>query len=139
MTNLRVGVQVLKECIPGCDSLEQQEDGSLHAAVTAKIGPVKARFNTGISLTEVNAPVSYTLVGEGKGGAAGFARGTADVQLEESEEGTLLTYTAGIQPGGKLAQVGSRLLGGTVRKLSEQFFANFKEHVEGGSRGADGA
>jgi len=125
--------QVLQACIPGCEALEQEEDGSLSAAVVAKIGPVKARFNTGISLTDVNAPVSYTLVGEGKGGAAGFARGSADVVLEEVEEGTLLRYTAAIQPGGKLAQVGSRLLGGTVRKLSEQFFTRFKETVESGS------
>lgn len=125
--------QVLQACIPGCESLELEEDGSYSAAVTARVGPVKAQFSTGITLTEINPPVSYTLVGEGKGGAAGFARGSADVVLEEVEEGTHLHYTAAIQPGGKLAQVGSRLLGGTVRKLSEQFFSRFKENVEGTS------
>ena len=123
---------VLMACIPGCESLDAVADNRFEANVLAKIGPVKARFSTAIELCDVRPPVSYTLVGEGKGGAAGFARGSASVELEEHAEGTLLRYTAAIQSGGKLAQVGARLLGGTVRKLSEQFFTRFAEHMHGG-------
>lgn len=123
--------QVLKACIPGCEAMEPDGDGRYSAAIVAKIGPVKARFTTGIYIEDAIAPESYTLVGDGKGGAAGFARGTAAVRLDEVEGGTLLHYTAAIHPGGKLAQMGSRLLVGTVRKLTEDFFSRFAVMVEG--------
>lgn len=121
--------EVLGECIPGCESIERISDTEFHATVTAKVGPVKAGFETQVTLSDLRPPASYTLTGEGKGGAAGFARGSADVELEEDGEGTVLRYTARIQPGGKLAQVGSRLIGGTARKLAEQFFSRFAERV----------
>ena len=100
-----------------------------NAKVIAKVGPVKAGFDTEVTLSDLSPPASYTLTGEGKGGAAGFARGSAEVQLEEDGDETVLRYTARIQPGGKLAQVGSRLIGGTARKLGEQFFSKFAERM----------
>ena len=120
---------VLCQCIPGCQSLEQVGDDEFDADVLAKVGPVKARFRTRIVMSDINPPVSYTLSGEGKGGAAGFASGRADVSLEEADEETVLHYTARIQPGGKLAQVGSRLIGGTARKLAADFFSRFVETI----------
>jgi carbon monoxide dehydrogenase subunit G len=125
--------EVLAQCIPGCDEMTQTGENDFDATVTAKIGPVKAKFQTKISLSEIDPPNGYTLTGEGKGGAAGFARGSAEVQLTDQGEGTLLSYSARINPGGKLAQVGSRLIGGTARKLSEQFFDKFAEAVAGPS------
>lgn len=121
--------EVLADCIPGCDSLERVSDTEFSAKVTAKVGPVKAGFATQVTLSDLNPPESYTLTGEGKGGAAGFARGSAEVSLEEDGNETILRYTARIQPGGKLAQVGSRLIGGTARKLGEQFFSKFAEKM----------
>ena len=120
---------ILGECIPGCESIERRSDTEFGAKVIAKVGPVKAGFDTQITLSDLNPPASYTLTGEGKGGAAGFARGSAEVELEEDGEETVLRYTARIQPGGKLAQVGSRLIGGTARKLGEQFFSKFAEKM----------
>lgn len=119
----------LAECIPGCDSIERISDTEFAARITAKIGPVKSSFDTTVTLSDLNPPESYTLTGEGKGGVAGFARGSADVRLDEDGAETLLVYSARIQPGGKLAQVGSRLIGGTARKLSDDFFAKFVEVV----------
>ncbi|MFT5394730.1 MAG: carbon monoxide dehydrogenase subunit G [Gammaproteobacteria bacterium] len=116
---------VLGECIPGCESIEQLSETQFSAKVVAKVGPVKAGFDTHVTLSDLNPPQSYTLTGEGKGGAAGFARGSAEVTLAEDGADTVLTYSARIQPGGKLAQVGSRLIGGTARKLAEQFFSKF--------------
>jgi carbon monoxide dehydrogenase subunit G len=116
---------VLGECIPGCESIEQLSETQFSAKVVAKVGPVKAGFDTHVTLSDLNPPQSYTLSGEGKGGAAGFARGSAEVTLAEDGADTVLTYSARIQPGGKLAQVGSRLIGGTARKLAEQFFSKF--------------
>ena len=112
--------------IPVTDEDATITDGQM-AKVLAKVGPVKARFETQITLSDLVPPASYTLTGEGKGGAAGFARGSAEVSLEEDGEATVLRYVARIQPGGKLAQVGSRLIGGTARKLGEQFFSRFAE------------
>lgn len=121
--------EVLGRCIPGCESLERTAENEYDAKVLAKIGPVKARFETRIEVTDLNPPVSWTLVGEGKGAAAGFVSGSAEVNLEEEGDGTMLHYTAKLQPGGKLAQIGSRLMGGTVRKLSADFFARFAEEL----------
>ena len=120
---------VLGQCIPGCQTLERVSEHEYDADVVAKVGPVKARFRTRIAVSNLNPPQSYTLSGEGKGGVAGFASGSADVSLEESDEETVLRYSARIRPGGKIAQVGSRLIGGTARKLGADFFSRFVEVV----------
>jgi hypothetical protein len=125
--------EILKASIPGCDSLEKTSDTEMTAAVTSKIGPVKAKFKGAVTLENINAPESYTIVGEGKGGVAGFAKGSADVKLTEAEGGTLLEYTAKAQVGGKLAQLGSRLIDSTAKKMAEDFFAKFSEAVAGPS------
>jgi hypothetical protein len=117
--------QVLKRCIPGCDELEQTAEGRFEARMSTKIGPVKARFDTDIELSNVNPPESYTISGQGKGGPAGFGKGSADVTLEAQGEQTILRYTAALQVGGKLAQIGSRLVGGTARKIANDFFSRF--------------
>jgi uncharacterized protein len=125
--------EVLRECIPGCQSLEMTSDNEMAATVTTKIGPVKATFKGEVRLENINPPQSYSIVGEGKGGIAGFAKGGADVHLEEAEGGTRLTYQARAQVGGKLAQLGSRLIDSTSKKLADQFFSNFSEKVGGGA------
>ncbi|GAA0770884.1 carbon monoxide dehydrogenase subunit G [Roseibium denhamense] len=121
----------MKECIPGCESLEKTSDTEMTAAVTSKIGPVKAKFKGAVTLENINAPVSYTIAGEGKGGVAGFAKGSADVKLEEDGTDTVLTYEAKAQVGGKLAQLGSRLIDSTAKKMAEEFFSKFSERVAG--------
>ena len=130
--------EVLGRCIPGCQSLEPVGEHEFDADVVAKIGPVKARFRTRIAVSNLNPPESYTLSGEGRGGAAGFASGSADVSLEESDDATVLRYAARIRPGGKIAQVGSRLIGGTARKLGADFFSRFVEIMTPGRPPADG-
>lgn len=123
-------VETLRQCIPGCENLEKTEEGGFAAVVTLKIGPVKARFKGIVALTNINAPSSYSIVGEGKGGIAGFAKGSADVALSEEGGGiTKLTYVANAEVGGKLAQLGSRLIHSTARKLSGEFFEKFSEVV----------
>lgn len=121
--------ETLKACIPGCESFEQQSDGSWSATVAAKVGPVSARFGGRVQLADVQAPVSYTLRFQGQGGAAGFANGEAKVALEPADGGTTLNYSASAQIGGKLAQVGSRLVDGAAAKLADDFFARFVERV----------
>ena len=123
---------VLKECIPGCESLEMTSDTEMAAAVTSKIGPVKAKFKGNVTLSDINAPESYTISGEGKGGVAGFAKGSANVKLTEEGAETVLTYEAKAQVGGKLAQLGSRLIDSTAKKMAEEFFSSFSEKVGGG-------
>ena len=130
--------EILRQCILGCEEIERLSDDEMDAKVTAKFGPVKAKFAANIQLQEVNPPESYRLVGEGKGGVAGFAKGHADVRLEAitSESGapaTQLTYTADMQVGGKLAQVGSRLVSGTSNKIINTFFERFAEIVQKGA------
>jgi uncharacterized protein len=125
--------EMLQKCIPGCESLEKVTDTELKARVMAAIGPVKARFNTNISLQDLQPPESYTLVGEGKAGAAGFGRGSARVRLSEQDGGTLLRYTADFKVGGKLAQVGSRLVLGATRKTADEFFSNFSRELDPGA------
>ncbi len=120
---------VLRECIPGCEELTQAAPDQLEAKVVLKVGPVKARFAGEVSLDTSNAPGGFTLSGEGKGGAAGFAKGGADVTLTEDGDETVLTYTAKVDIGGKIAQLGSRLIAGTAKKLSGKFFTKFGEVV----------
>ncbi len=121
--------EILKACIPGCESLEKTSDTHMSATVTAKVGPVKAKFKGEVTLENLNPPEGYSIVGEGKGGVAGFAKGGADVHLAEDGAGTLLTYEAKAQVGGKLAQLGSRLIDSTARKMAEEFFGKFSEVV----------
>lgn len=121
--------QVLKDCIPGCQSLEKTDEG-LAATVVLKIGPIKATFEGMVTLANLDPPHGYTISGEGKGGIAGFAKGGADVSLaEDGPDATTLRYTARADVGGKIAQLGSRLIDSTSRKLAGQFFSNFREKV----------
>jgi carbon monoxide dehydrogenase subunit G len=124
--------EVLQACIPGCESLEKKSDTEMTATVTLKMGPIKARFVGAVELKNLNPPHSYTISGEGKGGVAGFAKGGADVLLrEESPEVTILTYGAKADVGGKIAQLGSRLIESTSKKLAGQFFSDFNRRVSG--------
>ncbi len=123
---------VLRATIPGCESFEADGENAYAVAMRAVVGPVKANFKGRMSLTDVNAPHSYTVVFEGQGGVAGFAKGTAEVLLEpESETSTKLSYTAKAQVGGKLAQIGSRLVDGAARKIASEFFKRFSAHMTG--------
>ncbi|WP_371419534.1 carbon monoxide dehydrogenase subunit G [Labrenzia sp. THAF82] len=126
---------VLRLCIPGCEVLERVSADELTASVTSKIGPVKAKFKGSVTFENVVSPESYTIVGEGKGGVAGFAKGSADIRLVEDGDATVLSYEAKAQVGGKLAQLGSRLIDSTARKMAEEFFSRFTEQV-GGSAAA---
>lgn len=121
--------EVLKACIPGCDELVKTSDTTMEAKVTQKIGPVKAKFTGAVELVNIDAPNGYTIRGEGKGGVAGFAKGSADVQLSEEAGGTKLVYTAKADVGGKLAQLGGRLINSTAKRLADQFFENFHNHL----------
>lgn len=124
--------QVLRQSIPGCQELEQLDEENMKAAVVIKVGPVKARFKGGVSLSEINAPESYLLSGKGEGGVAGFAKGTARVVLEDQGPSeTLLSYDVDAVVGGKLAQLGARLLDSTAKKLARQFFNDFGRAVDG--------
>lgn len=124
---------VLEKCIPGCEKLEANRENGFSATVTLKIGPIKARFAGEVELTNINPPFSYTIAGEGKGGIAGFAKGGADVSLsEEAADTTLLTYVAKADVGGKIAQLGSRLIQSTSKKLAGEFFAKFNQIVSAG-------
>lgn len=121
--------EVLKACIPGCEELQMTSPTTMEAKVTQKIGPVKAKFAGAVELINITAPVGYTIRGEGKGGVAGFAKGSADVKLTEDEGGTRLAYEAHAEVGGKLAQLGSRLIDSTAKKLADKFFENFRDHL----------
>ncbi len=124
---------VLKDCIPGCQTLEKTSDTDLAATVVLKIGPIKATFAGSVRLTNLDPPHAYTISGEGKGGVAGFAKGGADVRLaEDGSAATLLTYDAMADVGGKIAQLGSRLITSTSKKLAGEFFSNFNKRVSGG-------
>jgi carbon monoxide dehydrogenase subunit G len=117
--------ELLKACIPGCESIEAAGENTYKIVMLAKVGPVRARFAGKMQLAEMNPPDSYSLVFEGEGGMAGFAKGKADVKLTPEGEGTLLSYTAKAQIGGKLAQIGSRLVDGAAKKTADDFFAAF--------------
>jgi len=121
--------EVLKDCIPGCEELIRHSETELEAKVVLKIGPVKARFGGTVTLNPENPPQRFSLTGEGSGGAAGFAKGGAEVELEEQGAETVLKYTAKAEIGGKLAQLGSRLVQSTAKKLAAKFFKAFAERV----------
>jgi len=121
--------QILKDCIPGCESMERAGDNQYEVVLVAKVGPVSAKFKGRMTITESDPPRAYTLVFEGQGGAAGFAKGAANVELTPQDSATLLSYTAKATIGGKLAQVGSRLVDGVAKKLAGEFFAAFNERV----------
>ncbi|MCG6122343.1 MAG: carbon monoxide dehydrogenase subunit G [Microvirga sp.] len=121
--------EILKAAIPGCEELIKHSDTSLEAKVVLKIGPVKARFGGAVTLDPSGAPDSFSLTGEGSGGAAGFAKGGAVVHLEDRGSETLLRYEAKAEIGGKLAQLGGRLIQSTAKKLAASFFAKFAEQV----------
>jgi len=130
---------ILKACIPGCESIEPDGETGYAVALTAAIGPVKARFKGRMELTDIDAPRRYTIQFEGQGGAAGFGKGSAQVTLApEGEDATTLTYSAHAQVGGKLAQIGSRLVDGAARKIAAEFFKRFGEQLSGGQDAAAG-
>ncbi|WP_101069034.1 CoxG family protein [Roseovarius salinarum] len=121
--------EVLRASIPGCEELEKTGENEFAAKVTLKIGPVKARFAGTVTLHPEAPPEKFSLDGQGNGGAAGFAKGGAVVTLDEEDGGTRLSYDARAEIGGKLAQLGSRLVQGTAKKLAAKFFASFADHV----------
>jgi carbon monoxide dehydrogenase subunit G len=126
--------EVLKACIPGCEELTGSPQDGFEATVTQKVGPVKATFKGAVQLSDIVEGESYTISGEGKGGAAGFAKGGAKVRLSEAGEGkTELSYDVEAKVGGKLAQLGSRLIDGFAKKMADQFFERFQAQVEGPS------
>lgn len=120
-------VEVLKAVIPGCEGMEKISDEEYQVQVQTKIGPVSARFKGRMTLKDVEAPKAYTIVFDGQGGAAGFAKGEARVELVPEGDQTMLRYAAKAAIGGKLAQIGSRLVDGAARKLADQFFTAFRE------------
>jgi carbon monoxide dehydrogenase subunit G len=124
---------VLKSCIPGCEELDKSGDNEFQAVAKMKVGPVSARFKGRVTLSDFDPPNSYKITGEGEGGVAGFAKGGATVNLQDKDGGTLLTYNVEAQIGGKLAQLGQRLINGSAKKLADEFFANFAEAVKDGN------
>jgi uncharacterized protein len=122
---------VLKACIPGCEELEKTDDHGFRAVAKMKVGPVSARFKGKVTLSDLDPPNGYKISGEGEGGVAGFAKGGAAVALAEKDGGTLLSYNVEAQVGGKLAQLGQRLINGSAKKLADEFFANFAKAVQG--------
>ena len=124
--------EVLKACIPGCEELNKTSDTEFQAVATQKIGPVKARFRGKVQLTDLDPPNGYRILGEGEGGVAGFAKGGATVALADKDGGTLLTYNVEAHIGGKLAQLGQRLINGAAKKVADEFFKNFATAVAAG-------
>lgn len=122
---------ILRQCIPGCEELVALSEDELAAKVVLKIGPVKARFAGKVTLDRTGAPATMTLTGEGQGGVAGFAKGSANVSLEEEGGETILRYEAQADVGGKIAQLGSRLIMGTAKKLAASFFNRFAAVMTG--------
>lgn len=127
----------LKQCIPGCESVEKTSDTEFTAKVRAKVGPVSAHFTGKVTLTDLNPPQGYTISGEGQGGVAGFAKGSAKVALEDEGNETVMRYGVQAQVGGKLAQIGSRLVDAAARKIADDFFTRFNDKlsVKGGAAG----
>jgi hypothetical protein len=123
--------EVLRACIPGCESIDRVSDAEYRLVMTARVGPVSAKFSGRLVLADIAAPRSYTLKFEGQGGAAGFANGTAKVELSPADAGTRIDYTVNAQVGGKLAQIGSRLIDGAAAKVADDFFATFVERAGG--------
>lgn len=125
--------EVLAACIPGCQVLNKDSDTELSATVKSKVGPVSATFKGKVTLSEIDPPNGYKISGEGTGGVAGFAKGSAEVKLVDAGDGTTLTYVATAQVGGKLAQIGSRLIDSTAKKMANEFFGKFADMVGGDS------
>ena len=130
--------EVLKASIPGCQKLEKVSEEELTATVKSKVGPVSATFTGKVTLSDINPPAGYKISGEGQGGVAGFAKGGAEVTLEEEGTETILRYSANAQVGGKLAQIGSRLIDSTAKKMANEFFTNFVAQI-GTSKPEDNA
>jgi carbon monoxide dehydrogenase subunit G len=123
---------VLKSCVPGCEQLDKTSDTEFQAIASIKIGPVKARWKGKVRLSDLDPPNGYKISGEGEGGVAGFAKGGATVGLTDKDGGTLLTYNVEAQIGGKLAQLGQRLINSAAKKTADDFFANFAKAVQQG-------
>jgi carbon monoxide dehydrogenase subunit G len=136
--------ETLKASIPGCESLEKSDETHMKAVAAVKLGPISARFNGAVTLSDIDAPNSYTISGEGQGGVAGFAKGGAKVFLTDDAGATLLKYEVHAQVGGKLAQLGARLIDATAKQMAEQFFTKFSDEVQkvnsatGAATGAEG-
>jgi carbon monoxide dehydrogenase subunit G len=122
--------EVLKACIPACEELTRTDENQFQTVAKLKIGPVSARFKGKVTLSDLDPPNGYRIAGEGEGGVAGFAKGEATVVLFDHNGGTLLKYEAAAQTGGKLAQLGQRLISGTAKKLADEFFANFARAIQ---------
>jgi carbon monoxide dehydrogenase subunit G len=125
-----LNADVLRECVPGCTEMSGSAEDGFEATVVQKVGPVKATFKGAVELQDMNAPESVTISGSGKGGAAGFAKGEAKVRLEANGAETTLHYDVDAKVGGKLAQLGSRIVDGFAKKMADQFFTRFQEAVE---------
>ena len=121
--------QMLKACVPGCESIEPAGENAYQVLMVARVGPVSAKFKGKLSLSDIRAPQSYSLAFEGQGGAAGFAKGGAQVRLSPKDSGTVLAYDVKASVGGKLAQIGSRLVDAAAKKIADDFFRNFNEKV----------
>jgi carbon monoxide dehydrogenase subunit G len=127
--------EILKACVPGCESIERTADNEYQVLMVARVGPVSAKFKGKLALSDLNPPSSYAIAFEGQGGAAGFGKGSAQVRLAPDGAGTLLSYDVKANVGGKLAQIGSRLVDAAAKKISKDFFAAFNEKV-GAQHGA---
>jgi carbon monoxide dehydrogenase subunit G len=121
--------ETLAKCIPGCQELNKDSDTELSATVKSKVGPVSATFTGKVTISDIDPPNGYRISGEGSGGVAGFAKGGAEVKLSDDGDDTVLTYVADAQVGGKLAQIGSRLIDSTAKKMAKEFFGKFAEEV----------
>ncbi len=129
--------EILRQCITGCDSLTKTSDTEFEAAVTVKLGPVKAKFKGKVALSDIDPPNGYTISGEAQGGvAAGFGKGGAKVSLTDEAGGTRLSYSVNAQVGGKLAQIGARLIDATAAKMADEFFSSFNAKVAGAEAAA---
>lgn len=128
--------EILRQCIPGCEELNRVGENEFEGKVVAKVGPVKASFAGRVTLTDLDPPNGYTIQGEGKGGVAGFAKGGAKIALTDDGAGTKLDYTADASVGGKLAQIGGRLIEAAANQTAGEFFAKFSELVSAGGAGA---
>jgi carbon monoxide dehydrogenase subunit G len=125
--------EILKQSIPGCEEIQKLSDAEMTARVSAKVGPVSAKFTGKVHLSDLDPPNGYTISGEGQGGVAGFAKGGAQVSLKDDGAGTMLSYKVQAQVGGKLAQIGSRLIDATARKMADDFFTRFAAAVSAGA------
>jgi carbon monoxide dehydrogenase subunit G len=131
--------EVLRQCIPGCQELTRVGDSEFEGKVVAKVGPVKATFGGRVTLVDLDPPNGYTIQGEGKGGVAGFAKGSAKVRLKDEGSATVLEYEADASVGGKIAQIGGRLVEGAANKTAQGFFSNFTAFLSGGTPAAETA